>query len=277
MTIFKLFCVGFLVSFVCAYGDALKPIRIGIAPHSSPRLIFESHQDLKKYLEAAFQRPVQLLTAKTFSEFAKQCNEGTKYDLILTSPNLAYLAQHVADYTPVMTYTKGLEVMILGSSASILQSGRKPLKIAGQDPVSFITLLGEEWFEEQGLKEGEAIAYHYYISASDSLAMLLLNHEVDLIMISLPNYLRLSDALKSTLPVIYHSTPKPSRIFMVHASSEISLEKWQEVLKDFSKSKDGEDHLKIIQLEGYQMLDINALDSMKRLGEKTSKRLEMGN
>jgi len=263
-----------LFSCLSVYGDEIKPIRIGIAPHSSARLIFESHQDIKNFLETSFHRPVQISTAKTFSEFSKQCNDpDAKYDLILTSPNLAYLAQHLAHYIPLMTYTKGLEVMILGSSKDILQEGRRPLKIAGQDPVSFITLLGEVWFEDQGFKEGQDIVYHYYISASDSLAMLLLNHEVDLIMISLPNYLRLSDALKSKLPVIYHSAPKPSRIFMVKPSKEISLEKWKAVLEAFSKSKEGQHHLNVILLEGYKMLDTHSLDPMKELADKTFKRL----
>jgi len=174
--------VIFLVFFLnglCLYGDEIKPIRIGIAPHSSARLIFESHRDIKNFLETTFQRPVQISTAKTFSEFSKQCNDPeAMYDLILTSPNLAYLAQHLAHYLPLMTYTKGLEVLILSYSKNILHDGHRPLKIAGQDPVSFITLSGEVWFEDQGFKEGEDIVYRYYISASDSLAMLLLNHEV---------------------------------------------------------------------------------------------------
>ena len=256
------------------YSGEIKPIRVGIAPHSSARLIFEAHQDLKIFLERAFQRPVQILTAKTFSEFSKQCNEGDKYDLILTSPNLAYLAEKFAHYIPVMTYTKGLEVIILGSSQNILESRKKPLKVASQDHVSFITLLGEQWLEDQGYEEGKDIILHYYISASDSLAMLLLNHEVDIIMISLPNYLRMNDALKAKLPVIYHSEPQPSRIFMAKPSNEISLEKWKEELSAFSKSKEGQHHLKVIQLEGYKMLNSNSLDSMKDLAEKTLIRLE---
>jgi len=92
-------------------------------------------------------------------------------------------------------------------------------------------------------------------------------------MISLPNYLMLNDTLKSKLFVIYHSAPEPSRIFMVKPSKEISFEKWEEVLKAFSESKEGAHHLNTVQLEGFQMLHVDSLDSMKSLGEKTLKRL----
>lgn len=84
--IFVLFWVFININFLKAN---TIPITIGIAPHSSTRMILETHQDLKQFFENYFKRPVEILTAKNFSEFAKRSNEGTYYDLILTSPKFS--------------------------------------------------------------------------------------------------------------------------------------------------------------------------------------------
>jgi len=103
--------VGFIILVLTLCSYAQEPVRIGIAPHSSARIIMETHHDVKSFLEKQFGRSVEIVTAKSFSEFSKRCNEGKSYDMIITSPNLAYLAQHIAHYQPLMTYTKGLETI----------------------------------------------------------------------------------------------------------------------------------------------------------------------
>lgn len=236
----RIWLIAFMAfSFSLAEDFSSVPLRIGIAPHSSPRIIFESHQDLKLFLEAYFKRPVQIMTAKSFSEFAKKCNQGDTYDLILTSPNLAYLAQKLASYTPMMTYTKGLETIILSRFDDVFTKAIKPLRVAGQDPVSFATLSAEEWLESQGLHEGSDLNYAYYISASDSLATILVRNEVDLAIMSLPNYLKLSDELRSQVTILYRSPARPSRIFLAKASNGVCIEAWEKALIAFSLSRRG--------------------------------------
>lgn len=272
MRIWLVFCV--IVSFSLAQDFSSVPLRIGIAPHSSPRIIFESHQDLKLFLEAYFHRPVQIMTAKSFSEFAKKCNQGNTYDMILTSPNLALLAQKMASYTPIMTYTKGLETIILGRFSDVLSVAKRPLRVAGQDPVSFATLSAEEWLEQQGLHEGSDLNYVYYISASDSLATILVRDEVDLAIMSLPNYLKLSDELHAQVTVLYRSPARPSRIFLAKEANGISLKAWEEALRAFSLSPEGAKHLEVTKLEAFKMLPANALEDLHSIADKTLKRLD---
>lgn len=269
-------CLILIVTFNFSLAQDLSnvPLRIGIAPHSSPRIIFDSHQDLKLFLEAYFQRPVQIMTAKSFSEFSKKCNQGESYDLILTSPNLALLAQRLASYTPLMTYTKGLETIVLSRFDDVLTNAKRPLRVAGQDPVSFATLCAEEWLESQGLREGRDLNYVYYISASDSLATILVKGEVDLAIISLPNYLRLSDELRHKMTVLYHSPARPSRIFLAKESNGVSVEEWGKALGAFSKSPEGLKHLETTKLEAFKMLAPDALEDLNSIADKTLKRLD---
>ncbi|KHG33613.1 PhnD/SsuA/transferrin family substrate-binding protein [Sulfurospirillum sp. MES] len=270
---FKFISIVFFSIASALFSQEIESLKIGIAPHSSARIIYDVHRDLKTFLEHYFNRPVQILSAKTFSDFADTCDQGDTYDLIITSPNLAYLAQHQAHYVPLMTYTKGLETIILSKTSSLLKDHPKTVKIAGQDPVSYATLCGEEWLEQQGYVPGRNLIYSYYISASDSLATLLLKNQVDLIIISLPNYLRLDQELQNQLFVVYHSSPKPGRIFLAKASKGITIEEWRNALVAFSQSQEGARHLKATKLEGFEMLEPHALDTLRAIAQKTSSRL----
>jgi phosphonate transport system substrate-binding protein len=266
--------LGFLSIVSCAQSLAQVPIRIGIAPHSSARIIYEEHHDIKLFLEKQFGRPVEILTAKNFSEFSKRSNEGKNYDLILTSPNLAYLAQHLAQYQPFMTYTKGLETIILSSLPDVLDHTKRPLHVLGQDPVSFSTLSAQMWLEKKGLKEGKDIVYAYHTSASDSLANILVSGEADMVIMSWPNYLKLSDEIKAKVHLFYHSPAAPSRIFLAKEGNGITLAQWEKALDDFMVSLEGAKHLNITKLQGFQKLSSDALEEMKPFADVSLQRLQ---
>lgn len=264
----------FTFSFFWAQDLSHTPIRVGIAPHSSPRIIFETHQDLKIFLENYFHRPVQIMTSKNFSEFAQKCNQGDAYDMILTSPNLALLAQQIAAYVPLMTYTKGLETIILSREEDVLHSTKRPLRVAGQDPVSFSTLSGEQWLEDKGLHDGKDLSYVHYISASDSLATILVRDEVDLVIMSLPNYLKLSEELRQRVIILYSSPEKPSRIYLAKESNGITVTEWENALKTFSHSQEGLKHLATTKLVDFRMMLPGELNTLQNIADKTFKRLD---
>ncbi|MGB5920328.1 phosphate/phosphite/phosphonate ABC transporter substrate-binding protein [Arcobacter sp.] len=248
-------------------------IKIGIAPHSSTRVILQSHQDLRLFLQNYFKRPVQILTAKNFSEFTKRSNMGIYYDLILTSPNLAVLAQRLGEYTPIMTYTKGLSTILLATNKDILESKNLPLHVIGLDPVSFPTLDAQEWLDKKGFVDGDKVKYSY-TSATDSTLSILLNNNADMIILSLPNYIKLmTKKIKDLVHVIYQSKPKPSRIYLAKSADGITLEEWEKALDAFSKSPEGKRHLEITKLEGFKKIQANDLDNLDSIVNKTMERL----
>jgi phosphonate transport system substrate-binding protein len=261
----------FLISNLCFAQEI--PIKIGIAPHSSTRVILESHQDLRLFLQNYFKRPVQILTARNFSEFTNRSDEGNYYDLVLTSPNLAILAQKLGGYTPLMTYTKGLSTILLATDKNILESKNLPLNVIGLDPVSFPTLDAQDWLEKNGFEEGGKVKYTY-TSATDSSISILLNNNADMIIMSLPNYIKLvTKETKDLVHVIYQSEPKPSRIYLAKNADGITLEEWESALDAFSKSPEGKKHLEITKLEGFKKIEPTDLDNLDSIVNKTMKRL----
>ncbi len=266
--------VGFIILVLTLCSYAQEPVRIGIAPHSSARIIMETHHDVKSFLEKQFGRSVEIVTAKSFSEFSKRCNEGKSYDMIITSPNLAYLAQHIAHYQPLMTYTKGLETIILSRTPDVLTMAKYPLRVAGQDPISFATLSAQEWLEKKGLHEGKEIVYTYYTSSSDSLATILISEASDMVIMSWPNYMKLSDEVKAKVHIFYHSPAAPSRIYLAKEGNGISFAQWEAALEAFVRSPEGKAHLETTKLEGFKKLSLDALQDLKPIADKSYHRLQ---
>lgn len=269
--------ISLIISLCYVYASSplfQEPIRVGIAPHSSPRILFESHIHVKLFLQEYFHREVQIVTAKSFAEFTKLSNEGKTYDMIITSSHLALLAHNKAYYEPLMSYTKGIEIVIVARNKEILKNSKRPLKVLAQGNISLSTLLAQEWLEKKGLEEGRDVMYNYDISASDTLAILLINEEVDIAIMSWPNYMKLHDEQKETIHVLYKSPSLPyNRTYAVKEGSGISLMQWEEALKAFSLSPLGQKHLEVDKLGNFRMISVEELQNLEPLATKTLKRI----
>jgi len=253
------------------YSYSAEALQIGIAPHSSVRIILESHASLRAYLESYFNQPVQIATAPSFSEFAKRSNQGA-YDLIITSPHLAVLAQDAAGYQPLLTYTQGLETVIVAKEAQM--PTQRPLRVVGLDPVSFVTLTGLQALHEAELGVGQDNLNVQYSTASDNAAILLTQDKADIAIMSLPNYNKLNDTLRTQLNVVWRSQPKPSRIYLAKAGKGYSVADWQQALSAFSQSQQGQDHLKDNKLKDFRLLNANELAPVRPLANMAKKILE---
>jgi phosphonate transport system substrate-binding protein len=253
------------------YSHASEALQIGIAPHSSVRIILESHASLRAYLESYFNQPVQIATAPNFSEFAKRSNQGD-YDLIITSPHLALMAQEAANYQPLMTYTQGLETVIVAKEAQM--PTQRPLRVVGLDPISFVTLTGLQALHETELGVGQNNLNVQYSTASDNAAILLTQDKADIAIMSLPNYNKLNDTLRAQVNIVWRSQPKPSRIYLAKAGKGYTINDWQQALSSFTLSPQGQEHLKDNKLKEFRSLILNELDSVKPLARMAKKILE---
>jgi phosphonate transport system substrate-binding protein len=148
--------------------------------------------------------------------------------------------------------------------------------VAGQDPISFSTLSGQAWLEKKGLKEDKDIVYAYYASASDSLGAILTSGAADMVIMSWPNYLKLSDEVHSKVHVFYRSPAAPSRIYLAKEGNGITLAQWEEALDAFTLSTQGRAHLETTKLQGFKKLSLDALEDMKPIAELSLKRLQGG-
>jgi phosphonate transport system substrate-binding protein len=79
-------------------GDVLV---IGIAPHTSPRVMLEMYAPLRMYMEKTLSMSVEVVTAPNFDIFAQR-GLAQEFDIAVTTGHQARLLQKDANYIPLM-------------------------------------------------------------------------------------------------------------------------------------------------------------------------------
>ena len=233
--------------------------KLGIAPHTSARVILEMYQPLRSQLEKALGVPVEVVTAPDFTEFARRMLHQ-EYDIAVTTGHQARLAQTDGDYIPLITYSADFRAVALVAGTSKVKTAKdlvgKP--VLGLSPTSLVTLWGQHWLKQNG--NNDALRY---VSASDSVARLVLSGEAAAGFTSLANYQSLNRELQSQMRFLVISDPMAGRVYMLNKRQAARREQIDAALSAFGASAEGKSYFEKYKLEGYRKLKPKELEAME--------------
>ena len=239
---------------------APAPLRIGVAPHSSARVILEMYQPLRLHLEQALQRPVEIVTAPDFTEFARR-GLAQQYDIAITTGHQSRLLQTDAGYLPLLTYKADFKAVAVVAASSRY---REPQDLAnstviGLSASSLVTLWGQHWLLRNSIPNAKL----RYVSASDSVAQLLLKGEGTAGFMSLPNYQALAAPVREQLRVLAESLPMAGRVYMLNARNARQREAVSAALWAFADKPEGKQYFAANKLGGYRALEPRELFALE--------------
>jgi len=264
-----LFTLGLLT--VPALLPAADTFYIGVAPHTSARVILEMYQPLRLYLEKTLERPAEILTAPDFDEFARRALKQ-EYDIAITTGHQARLLQTDAKYLPLLTYKADFMAVALvqakGSVKKVQDLAGK--NVLGLSPSSLVTLWGQHWLAENKLK-GTIMKY---VSASDSLAQLVIAGEAATGFTSLANFQNLAPDVQAQLHILAESQPMVGRVYMLNGRDVSLRKKLDATLSEFAKSTEGLHYFATYKLGGYRPLSTGELKSMDKYAAEVRKLLK---
>lgn len=135
-----------------AWGTA-APLEFGIFPYLSPRALLMAHQQLSLFIEERVGHPLQLSTAISYESFNERTLRGD-YDLLITPPHFARLAQLEAKYVPLAIYSKTLRGVIAVRKASPVTEVRqlRGKVVMAPDRLALVTLVGARFLASNGLR-----------------------------------------------------------------------------------------------------------------------------
>lgn len=135
--------------------EAAMPAEFGIFPYLSPRALLTTHQPLRLFLAERLGRPLQLSTAINYESFNERTLRGD-YDLLITPPHLARLAQIEAKYVPLAVYSKVLRGVLAVRKTSPVTEVRqlRGKVVATPDRLALVTLVGTRLLADNGLHAG---------------------------------------------------------------------------------------------------------------------------
>jgi len=232
--------------------------RLGVAPHTSARVILEMYQPLRQQLEKALGEPVEVVTAPDFTEFARRMLHQD-YDIAITTGHQARLAQTDAQYLPLITYAADFRAVALVPGDSPIKSARdlKGKPVLGLSPTSLVTLWGQHWLRQNG--DPDTLRY---VSASDSVARLVLAGEAVAGFTSLANYQSLARDVQAQMKFLVISEPLAGRVYMLNKRQQARKDRIDAALQTFAESSEGRAYFEKYKLEGYRKLKPHELEAM---------------
>jgi phosphonate transport system substrate-binding protein len=248
-----------------AQAQSPEIFRLGIAPHTSARVILEMYQPLRLQLEKALGQPVEVVTAPDFTEYARRMLHQD-YDIAVTTGHQARLGQTDAEYLPLLTYSADFRAVALVAGNSTVKNARDLLgkPVLGLSPTSLVTLWGQHWLKQNGNTEPLR-----YVSASDSVARLVLSGEAAAGFTSLANYQSLARDVQSQMRFLVISEPLAGRVYLLNKKQAARRDLIEATLWAFAASAEGKAYFEKYKLDGYRRLKPKELEAMEPYARET--------
>lgn len=242
-----------------AAAPAQESFKLGVAPHTSARVIIEMYQPLRQYLEKALGMPVEVRTAPDFTEFARRA-VNQEYDIAVTTGHQARLLQTDAGYQPLLTYKADFKaVALVAKDSSYRQAADlKGTTALGLSPTSLVTLWGLHWLKQNGLGELPV----RYVSAADSVSRQVLAGDAGVAFTSLANFQKLPADQQAALRIFAESEPMAGRVYVLNKRRAGQQAKIESALWAFADTPVGRQYLESNKLDGYRRLRARELESM---------------
>jgi phosphonate transport system substrate-binding protein len=246
---------------------------IGVAPHTSARVILEMYQPLRVYLEKAMAMPVKVTTAPDFDVFARR-GLAQEFDLAITTGQQARLLQIDAGYVPLLTYKAEFKALVLVAAAGSIKkpADLKGKPVLGLSQTSQVTLWGQHWLKERKVD----VASVKYVSASDSVAQLVIKGEAAAGFTSLANYQKLAPDVRGQLRILAESKPMAGRVYLLNRRNTALQKKINAALWAFAATPAAKQYFETNKLEGYRKLSANELKDMEPYADEVRKYLKNG-
>lgn len=190
---------------------------MGIFPYFSTRALLALYHPMRVYLTNELREPVNLFTAPNFKTYTDQTQQGV-YDIIVTPPHFARLAQREAGYIPLVMYTRELLGIVVVARNSPIRSLQdlKGKRIATPNRLALVTIMGQQLLRDNGLVPAVDVtmldvAYH------NNAVLAVLRGEADAALTENVALLQMPADLRNSVRIIAQTPHLPHVMYLAHA------------------------------------------------------------
>lgn len=261
------FWAALLILFAGVAHAADAPLVLGVFPYVSRGQLMEYHTPLKLYLEQQLHRPVDMVTAPNFVEFAARTQKGD-YDLVLTAPHLGRLAEVRDGYVRVAKTGHQVYGIFLARKDSGIRSiaDLKGKTVMMAQPVSIVYQLGVEELRKHGLEPGRDVTVIGSLTHNNALYAPF-RHESDASVTGLVLWDNAEPDVRAALAEIGRTPGVPG--FMLMANKRLSpalVRHIQAAIFSFQKTEEGKAYFAATEFKRFEKIDDK---TMKRLDPYT--------
>ncbi len=135
---------------------APEALVVGVVPNIGAAALVAQYESLKTYLEKKNPQKVRIVVPANFKAFYDSAVRGD-YDLAVSPPHMARLAQVDARLVPLVMYEPRINAQFIAPTDSGITGPRdiKGQSLAFANPQSLVALYGQQWMRQQGLEPGK--------------------------------------------------------------------------------------------------------------------------
>ena len=227
--------------------------RFGVLPLQSPNKLASMFLPLAKVLEEHLHRPVQFVTAPSFSSFMQRVAQR-EYDIVYLNPML-YAQAHKSGYHAVVKIAgepfTGILVVRRDSNITGITTHHLPpgLRLGFPDPGAFAaTVMTRRYLESLGIPVDSYFKVKYF-GSQDSVLMALYSGLVDIAGTWKPSLRSMPKDVQQALRIVAETPPQPQMPIAVRDDmSAGDAQTVAEVLVGLSSTPDGRQILRGMEL-----------------------------
>lgn len=254
--------------------EQAEPLRVGLLPTLPVRQLLTNTRPLQVYLERELKRPVQLLTATDFRTFHRDTMAGA-FDIALTAPHFARLAQIEGGATPLATFNASNRAVLIMARGQPVTS---PAQLRGGnlgafDSIALIVLQAQQWLDDQGLVPDKDFTTTIYPSHT-SVALAVARGESRLGVISPAGLRQLPPEVGEKIQVHAELPVMPAVIWIASARAGVDSNLVRNLLLRFEETAEGIEYFRISGYGGMRRIsaaEMRALDLHVRQTRKLLK------
>jgi len=225
--------VSLCTTTVQAEGD--KPLEIGLLPYLSPDMLMQRYAPFVNYVGEQMGRPIHVTTAPSFPVYVDRAAQK-RYDLYVTAPHFAVLAEEKYGYKRLARLTRELDGAMVVRVDSKYQKieDLKGKVLATPDHLAIITILGELSLEEHGIDPKKDIIIRSAPSHNTAL-LEVIKRRADAAVVSTAVYESMKPEHKSQLRLLFSTAKVPHMMFLANPDmADTDYEKMKKAILNFT-------------------------------------------
>ena len=258
-----------------AADNATSRLELGVFPYLSTRALLDLYEPLRVFLQTGLNRPTKLFTAPSFQAYIERTQAG-EYDVVMTPPHLARLAQREGGYIPLTIFTRELRGVVVVGKTSPYQTladlnGKcitMPTKIA------LVSIVGTQLLRDNGLSN-ETGTLLKDVGSHSNAVLAVQRNECDAALTESLALQQLPEELRNSVRVIAQTQRLPHVMFLAHARwGQAGAEQVRDLLLQFPLSVEGRAFLKTSGFEGMRVVDEADMKSVDPIIKELKRQLE---
>jgi phosphonate transport system substrate-binding protein len=238
---------------------------MGVFPYMSTRALLDLYQPVRVYLSHELGKSVTLFTAQSFKAFTNETQQGI-YDIVVTAPHFARLAQREAGYVPLITHTRELSGLVVVPVDSPIHNLRelKGKRIATPNQLALVTIMGYQLLRDDGLEPGTGVTL-IDMTSHNNAVLAALSGEADAAITEQVALMQMPADIRNRVRIIAHTSPLPHVMYLAHRRlGQARIAQIKGALLRFPRTAAGQTFLKVSGFEGMRPVEEDDLKNMDR-------------